>query len=170
MLHVNGATRTTTPFVVTPFEERGAIFAPGGHWVAYVSNKSGRNEIYALPYPGPGREITMSVGGGQEPVWGPSGRELFYRSDGKLLVVRIEESAASLTVGAPTRVFDDHYQVDTSSALGGNSNYDISPDGQRFVMVEEPGPPTASGGVSQTARLHLILNWFEELKAKVPRN
>ena len=112
----------------------------------------------------------MSVGGGQEPVWGPSGRELFYRNDGKLLVVHIEESAASLTVGAPTRVFDDHYRVDTSSALGGNSNYDISPDGQRFVMVEEPGPASARGGVSQTARLHLILNWFEELKAKVPRN
>ncbi len=170
MLHVDGATRTPKPFVVTPFEERGAIFAPSGRWVAYVSNKSGRNEIHATPYPGPGSEVTMSVGGGQEPVWGPAGRELFYRNDGKLLAVRVEESAASLTVGAPTRVFDDHYRVDTSSARGGNSNYDISPDGQRFVMVEEPGPASARGGVSQTARLHLILNWFEELKAKVPRN
>jgi Tol biopolymer transport system component len=71
MRHLDGAKRTTTPFVVTPFEERGAIFSPDGRWVAYVayvSDKSGRNEIYALPYPGPGSEVTVSVGGGQEPV------------------------------------------------------------------------------------------------------
>ena len=138
MLNVDGDKRTTTPFVETPFEERGAIFSPDGRWVAYVSNKSGQNDVFARPFPGPGGEVTISVGGGQEPVWAPSGRELFYRHDGKLLAVRIDQTASSLTVGAPSRVFDDPYRLDTGGASGGVANYDVSPNGQRFVMVEEP--------------------------------
>jgi Tol biopolymer transport system component len=166
MLTVDGDKRTPVPFVETPFEERGAIFSPDGRWVAYVSNKSGQNDIYARPYPGPGGEVTISVGGGQEPVWAPSGKELFYRHDGKLLVVRIDETAASLTVGSPTRVFDDPYRLDTGGAAGGVANYDISPDGKRFVMVEEPRP--AGSAASQPVRLNVILNWLEELKRRVP--
>jgi hypothetical protein len=166
MLNVDGDKRTTTPFVETPFEERGAIFSPNGRWVAYVSNKSGQNDVFARPFPGPGGEVTISVGGGQEPVWAPSGRELFYRHDGKLLTVRIDQTAASLTVGAPTRVFDDRYRLDTGGAAGGVANYDISPNGQRFVMVEEP--LSANDAAIRTVRLQVILNWFEELKRRAP--
>jgi len=160
MLHRDGDKWTPAPFVETPFEERGALFSPDGRWVAYVSNKSGQNDIYARPYPGPGGEVTISVGGGQEPVWAPSGRELFYRHDGKLLVVRIDETASSLTVGAPTRVFDDPFRFDTGGAAGGVANYDLSPDGRRFVMVEEP-PPAAP-------QIRIVLNWTEELKQREP--
>jgi eukaryotic-like serine/threonine-protein kinase len=166
MLHVDGDKPTTTPFVETPFEERGAIFSPDGRWVAYVSNKSGQNDVFARPFPGPGSEVTISVGGGQEPVWAPSGRELFYRHDGKLLTVRIDQTASSLTVGAPTKVFDDPYRLDTGGAAGGVANYDISPSGQRFVMVEEPRP--ANSAATETVRLQVILNWFEELKRRAP--
>jgi Tol biopolymer transport system component len=165
MLHVDGDKRDATPFVETPFEERGAIFSPTGRWVVYVSNKSGQNDIYARPYPGPGGEVTISVGGGQEPVWAPSGRELLYRHDRKLLAVPIDERGTSLSVGAPTRVFDDPYRLDTGGAQGGVANYDISPNGQRFVMVEEAQPARAA---SQTARLEVIVNWLEALKARVP--
>jgi Tol biopolymer transport system component len=166
MLSREGDKWTPKPFVQTPFEERGAIFSPDGHWIAYVSNKSGQNDVYARPYPGPGSEATISVGGGQEPVWGPSGKELFYRHDGKLWVVRVNEGAASLTVGAPARVFDDPYRLDTGGAAGGMANYDISPDGKRFVMVEEPR--AANGPVAQAVRLQVILNWFDELKRRAP--
>ena len=166
MLNVDGDKRTITPFVETPFEERGAIFSPDGRWVAYVSNKSGQNDVFARPFPGPGGEVTISVGGGQEPVWAPSGRELFYRHDGKLLTVRIDQTASSLTVGAPTRVFDDPYRLDTGGASGGVANYDISPNGQRFVMVEEPR--SANDAAIRTVRLQVILNWFEELKRRAP--
>jgi Tol biopolymer transport system component len=145
MLHADGHTWTATPFVGTPFDERGAIFSPNGRWVAYVSNKSGTNDIYARPFPGPGAEVTISVGGGGEPVWGPSGRELFYRRDRKLMAVRIEERGGSLVVSAPALVFDDPYRPDTFGTQGGVvleqgavANYDVAPDGTRFVMVDEP--------------------------------
>jgi Tol biopolymer transport system component len=166
MLQVDGDKRTPAPFLETPFEERGAIFSPDGHWVAYVSNKSGQDDIYARPYPGPGGEVTISVGGGQEPVWAPSGQELFYRHDSKLLAVKIDQTASSLAVGAPTRVFDDPYRLDTGGTRGGMANYDVSPDGRRFVMVEEPRPTTSAG--TEPVRLQVIVNWFEELKARAP--
>jgi len=166
MLHVDGDKPTATPFVETPFEERGAIFSPNDHWIAYVSNKSGQNDIYAHPYPGPGGEVTVSVGGGQEPVWAPSGRELFYRHDGKLLAVSIEERGTSLIVGSPKRVFDDPYRLDTGGAAGGVANYDVSPDGQHFVMVEERKSP--SDDASQRSRIQVMLNWLDDLKARVP--
>jgi Tol biopolymer transport system component len=152
--------------VETPFEERGAIFSPDGKWVVYVSNKSGQNDVFARPYPGPGSEITISVGGGQEPVWAPSGRELFYRNDGKMMAVKIDETGTGLTVGAPTRLFDDPYRPDMGGTAGGMADYDISPDGKRFVMVEEPKPTVSA--TAEIVRLQVVLNWFEELKARVP--
>jgi Tol biopolymer transport system component len=158
MLHVEGDKRVAKPFVQTSFEERGAIFSPDGRWVAYVSNKAGQNDVYARPYPGPGGEVTISVGGGREPVWAPSGRELFYRREGKLLSVRIESSAMTMTVGAPAPVFDDPYRLDTGGAAGGVANYDIAPDGKRFVMVEEPQASPAGG--RDPVRLQVILNWL----------
>jgi Tol biopolymer transport system component len=152
------------PFVATPFEERGAIFSPDGRWIAYVSNKTGQNDVFARPYPGPGAEITVSVGGGQEPVWGPSGKELFYRHGGALQVVRIDSTPSELKIGAPTRVFDDPFRLDTGGAQGGMANYDIAPDGKRFVMVEEP----RSQSLGTAARLNVVLNWFDDLKRRVP--
>ena len=110
--------------------------------------------------------MTISVGGGQEPVWGPSGRELFYRHDGKLLVVRIDQGATSLTVGPPARLFDDPYMLDLGGAAGGVANYDVSPDGKRFVMVEEQ--KSATGRSAEPVRLHVVLNWLDEVKARVP--
>ena len=165
MLHTDGEKRTPTPLIETSFEERGAIFSPDGRWIAYVSNKSGQNDVYARAYPGPGDEVTISVGGGREPVWSPSGRELFYRHDGKMMVVPIGPSASSLAVGAASRLFDDPYLLDTGGAAGGVANYDISPDGRRFVMVEERAVEGRRAG--ETARLQVVLNWFEELKRLV---
>ena len=75
----DGTPGTPEAFLVTPFQERGATFSPDGQWLAFVSNKSGQNEVYVRPYPGPGDEFTISSGGGQEPTWSPDGRELFYR-------------------------------------------------------------------------------------------
>ena len=65
--------RTPVPFLVTPFSERAGTFSPDGHWLAYVSDESGRDEVYVRPYPGPGREHTISTEGGTEPVWSPAG-------------------------------------------------------------------------------------------------
>jgi serine/threonine-protein kinase len=164
ILPMDATPRKPTPLVATPFEERGAIFSPDGRWIAYVSNKSGQNDIYARPYPGPGTEITISVGGGQEPVWAPSGKELFYRHGGSLFAVRVDATASSLTVGTPTRLFEDPYRLDTGGAAGGMANYDIAPDGRHFVMIEEPKSTSAA----TQATLNVVVNWFEELKRRAP--
>jgi hypothetical protein len=163
MLHVDGDTLTPAPFVETPFSERGAIFSPNGRWVAYVSDKSGQNDVYARPFPGPGVEITISVDGGQEPVWAPSGRELYYRHDDELVVVSVEEVGSSLSVGTPRHFIDDPFMRDTGGAGGGVSNYDIAPSGDHFVMVEDPLTTRAA-----SAGLHLVLNWLEELRQRTP--
>ena len=144
-----------TALVVTSFDERMATFIPtDGEWFAYQSNESGRMEIYVRPYPGPGGRQLVSTNGGQEAVWSRNGRELFYREDNRLMVVNIDASAG-LKIGIP-RVLFEGYDFVTSG-----TNYDVSPDGQRFVMVQgsqQAVPP----------ELRLVLNWTEELKRLVP--
>ena len=93
--------------------------------------------MVARPYPGPGAEVPVSVGGGQEPVWARSGREIFYRRGGKLQVAPVDEAGGSLRIGSSTELFDDPYTRDRGGAQGGMANYDVAPDGQHFVMVEE---------------------------------
>jgi serine/threonine protein kinase/Tol biopolymer transport system component len=165
MLERQGEKWTPVPYVETPFSERGAIFSPDGRWVAYVSDKSGQNDVYVRPFPGPGSEITISVSGGQEPVWAPSGREIFYRHDAKLMSVPVQPSAASLQVGTPKALFDDPFRLDTGGALGGMANYDVSPDGRRFVMVANAD---GAGGAPPPLQINVVLNWFTELQARAP--
>ncbi|MEE8147016.1 MAG: protein kinase, partial [Longimicrobiales bacterium] len=164
MLHVDGDTATPEPFVETPFMERGAIFSPNGRWIAYVSDKSGQNDVYARPFPGPGVEITISVEGGQEPVWAPSGNALYYRHEDELVVVSVEETEQSLSVGTPRHVLDDRFMRDTGGAEGGVANYDIAPNGEAFVMVEDA---SSAGAAVQAPQLYVVTNWFEELRQRL---
>jgi Tol biopolymer transport system component len=146
------------PFLRTPFNEGAPRFSPDGRWLAYVSDESGRYEIYVQPYPGPGGKWQISTEGGTEPVWNTNGRELFYRSGYKMMAVDI---AAQLSFGAgkPKVLFEGPYQL-----LGvANPNYDVSPDGQRFLMLK----PSESAEAAPT-QINVVLNWFEELKQKVP--
>jgi len=155
---------TPVPFVATPFEERGAIFSADGKWIAYLSNESRQNDVFARPYPGPGTEVTISAGGGQEPVWAPSGKEIFYRHGGELQVVRIDATGSELRVGVPAKLFDHPFRRDTGGAQGGMANYDIAPDGKRFVMIEEPKAVNAP----VTAKLTVVVNWLNEVKRRAP--
>jgi len=159
----DGGTPSLEPFVATAFSERGAIFSPSGRWVAYVSDKSGPDEVYAQPFPSrPGAEVTISVGGGTEPVWAPSGSELYYRHDDELLVVSVEETELSLSVGTPRHVLDDLYMRDTAGSVGGVANYDIAPSGEQFVMVEDP-----SRAGDESVEFYLYLNWAEDLRQRM---
>ncbi len=139
--------RTAAPFVVTPFNELAPMFSPDGRWIAYVSNRSGRNEIYVQAYPGPGEPWPISTQGGGEPVWGPSGRELFYRQGDRMWVVPIE-TGPTLSTGKPQIVFEGHYATNPY----GNPFYDVAPDSQRFLMVQ----PTPE---STRSRLHVLVDW-----------
>jgi Tol biopolymer transport system component len=150
--------RKAQPFIRTPFNESVPRFSPDGRWLLYVSNESGRYEIYVQPYPGPGGKWQISTEGGTEPVWNPNGRELFYRSGDKMMAVDIA-TLPSFAAGKPRLLFEGKY-VPTPLT---NPNYDVSPDGQRFLMVK----PSEQEQAAPT-QINVVLNWFEELKQKVP--
>jgi predicted Ser/Thr protein kinase len=141
-----GQTNETTP-----------RFSPDGRWIAYTSGESGRVEIYVRPYPGPGGKYQISTEGGAEPVWNPKGRELFYRSGNKMMAVDVTIQPA-FSAGKPSVLFEGAY-VRTPRSL---PNYDVSPDGQRFLMLEG-----SEQGQAPT-QINVVLNWFEELKRRVP--
>jgi serine/threonine-protein kinase len=146
------------PFLRTPFNESVPRFSPDGRWLAYVSNESGRWEIYVQPYPGPGGKWQISTEGGTEPVWNPNGRELFYRSGDKMMAVDIA-AQLSFTTSKPRVLFEGRY----NPAPGTTPNYDVSPDGQRFLMIKP-----AEGSTAAPTQINVVLNWFEELKRRVP--
>jgi Tol biopolymer transport system component len=150
--------RKVQPFLQTPFNETAPRFSPDGHWLAYVSDESGRNEIYVQPYPGPGGKWQISTDGGTEPVWNPNGRELFYRTVDKMMAVDIV-TQPSFSMGKPQMLFAERY-LPTPGSL---PNYDVSPDGQRFLMVK----PVEQAQAAPT-QINVVLNWFEELKRRVP--
>jgi Tol biopolymer transport system component len=153
--------RKAEPFLRTRFNEGGASFSPDGRWLAYVSNESGRPEIYVQPYPGPGGKWQISSGGGTEPLWNRNGRELFYRSSTGMLAVQID-TRSGFSPGKPAVLFEGEYASSEFPATG--IAYDVSPDGQRFLMVKELSQsPTAT-------QINVVVNWFEELKRRVPVN
>jgi len=144
-----------SPFLATPFNERGPMFSPDGHWVAYVSDESGRDEVYVQPYPDGGRIVAISNEGGREPMWSPDGRELFYRLGGQMMVVRVE-TKPTFSAEEPRLLFEGTYLQDLNT-----TNYDVSPDGKRFVMIRPDEESTL-------AQIIVIQNWTEELKRLVP--
>jgi Tol biopolymer transport system component len=154
----SGQVRKAQPFLRTPFNESAPRFSPDGRWLTYVSDESGRYEIYVQPYPGPGGKWQISTEGGTEPVWNPNGRELFYRSGDKMMGVDVM-TQPGFSVGKPRMLFEGQYLL----TLATFPNYDVSPDGQRFLMLK----PSESAESART-QINVVLNWFEELKQKVP--
>ena len=143
------------PFVNSAANESSAAFSRNGKWLAYQSDESGRAEIYVQPFPGPGKRVLISTSGGKEPVWSRDGRELFYRQDTALMAVAVE-TYNGFEASRPTLLFDGPLQADTA----GHASYDVSPDGQKFLMIRNE----SVGRVE----LRVVLNLAEELKARVP--
>jgi serine/threonine-protein kinase len=132
-------------------------FSPDGRWFAYDSTESGKSEVYVRRYPGADQRTKVSVGGGHDAVWSADRRELFYRNDDRFYSVPVTLSP-TFSVGAPRLLFTGPY---LDAGYGGRS-YDVSRDGQRFLVVQVSDEERAP------RRFHLIQNWFEELKTKVP--
>jgi eukaryotic-like serine/threonine-protein kinase len=149
--------RTAEPFLKTQYAEAAPRFSPDGHWIAYVSDESGRYEVYVQPYPGPGGKYQISTDGGTEPIWNSSGKELFYRNGDKMMAAEVS-TEPTFSIGKTTTLFEGHY----AKTSGTFPFYDVSPDGQRFLMFR-----SAEEDASLT-QIVVVQNWFEELKRLVP--
>ena len=133
-------------------------FSPDGRWIAYTSDESQqRFDVYVRAYPGAGQRTQVSVGGGYDAVWSKDGRELFYRDGDRFYAVPVT-LGGTFSAGVPKLLFTGPY-LDTGIFF---HSYDVSPDGQRFLVVQVSDEERAP------RRFHLVQNWFEELKAKVP--
>jgi Tol biopolymer transport system component len=154
--------RTPKPLLRTPFFESRGRVSPDGRWVAYASDESGRIEVYVQAFPSLEGKWQISTGGGSQPVWSRRGDELFYRGVGSLMAVRISPSA-SFSPGVSQKLFDDRF-YGFSTPVGGHTNYDVSPDGRRFLMVKD----VADDETSAAPQIVVVQNWVEELKRLVP--
>jgi len=145
--------RRMNPFLQTPFAERNGILSPDGRYIAFISDESGRFEVYVRAFPSSEGKWRISTDGGRQPVWARDGREIFYRDGDKMMAVPVE-TGALFQMGKPAVLFEAPFSdPDYASA-----QYDVSPDGEHFVMIQEAGP----------TQIHVVQNWFEELKEHVP--
>ncbi len=135
--------------------ERWPVLSPDGRWLAYLSDESGRPEVYVQAFPRAGGKWQVSADGGGEPVWARNGRELFYRNGYRMMVVPVQTQPV-FTPGKPQVLFQWPYEA----MDGVRPNYDVTPDGQRFLMIK------ATESDSAPAQINMILNWSEELKRR----
>jgi serine/threonine-protein kinase len=155
-------THAGTPLVRTPAAERNGIVSPDGRWLAYEANYRGQFDIYVRPYPNVNDgSWQVSSGGGTQPLWSRNGQELFYVSPaGAILGVGVERVASWAATTAST-VVKEGYATVLPSFLG--RHYDISPDGQRFLVLKTTIEPNA-----QPTELVVVQHFDEELKRLVP--
>ena len=143
------------PLLATPAQEMMARLSPDERWLAYVSDESGRFEVYLRPFPDvDASRVTVSTRGGVSPVWAPDGRELFYLDGSAMMAVPLEVEGETLRPGVPELLFTGPFET-------GSPQFDVSPDGSWFVMVE--ADPEA-----KPTQIHLILGWGEELPRLAP--
>ena len=149
--------RKPVAFVQTPFSEGIGRFSPDGRWVAYNSNESGRLEVHVVPFPMAGGKWQVSTGGGEQPRWRRDGKELFYLNDNVVMAAEVNGTGSAFQVGAARRLFEIRRRTGSSRGFGIGGAYDVTPDGQRFLVnaVEQPAllPP-----------LTVITNWAATLR------
>ncbi len=152
-------------FLATEFDDRYPDFSPDGRWITYASNESGRYEVYVRPYPPAGGKWQVSDGGGAWPKWSRDGRYLFYRTNSGIMEVSVEAAGDSLSIGTPKAVVDGPFRGGMFGiAVGGYmfGDYDVSPDGERFVMFPE------DTDVAPKTHVTMVFNWFDELERTLP--
>ena len=144
-----------TVFLNSPFVEVLPEFSPDGKWIAYMSNESGRYEVYVRPFPGPGGKWQISTEGGGFPTWSRASRELFFGQDGKIMAVPYAADASSFRAEKPRPLSGGRY-----SPTGPFRAFDLHPDGKRFAIVK---PPDSQTDVRHD-KVVFVFNFFDELK------
>ena len=136
-------------------------FSPDGRWLAYCSNESGKPQVYVQAYPGPGAKIQVSSDGGTDPVWKRNGGELYYRDGDKMMAVAVS-TAPTFSAGRPQMLWQAHYSHGMSASCGPpgatSSNYDVTADGKRFLMIKDNAPDTAF-----SKQIVVVLGWSDEM-------
>jgi Tol biopolymer transport system component len=155
-----GVDSTAVALIATAeFSEASPSFSPDGRWLAYVSNRTGRPEVYVSPYPNvDSTRVTVSRSGGGQPVWGRTGREIFFvDADDNLVAAQVETGSGFRVLGSRTLFNASPYFVP-----GGSDTYDVAPDDQRFLMLRQQAGEPGSG-----ERVVLVLNFFELLRERL---
>jgi Tol biopolymer transport system component len=143
--------RRVRPLIQTPFNNSQPRISPDGHWLAYVSDETGQDEVYVQPFPALGAKRQISKDGGCCPRWASHERELFYLNGESMMAVEVQ-TRPTFTAGAARPLF-------AYASPNGVYDYDVAPDG-RFITIQSAAP---------TTQITLIQNWFEELKLRVPK-
>jgi serine/threonine-protein kinase len=151
---------TPTAFLNTPFIEHDAAFSPDGHWLAYSSNETGRQEVYVRPFPGPGGKWQISAGGGASPTWSRTEPKLFYGTlNGEIMAASFKVEAGSFRPETPQLWAAEHF-----AWRGPNRPFDLHPDGKRFALM--PAAQTLAG--ARPDHLTFIFNFFDQLRGIAP--
>jgi eukaryotic-like serine/threonine-protein kinase len=165
MLSMEG-NHTLKPLLQENVSESLPVISPDGRWMAYVSGAVGssKTEVYVCPFPDVNKSRwQISTSGGSNPLWSPNGRELFYRSGDAVMAVRVETDS-EFKPEKPIVLFRGaHY-----SKSEGMYNWDVSPDGKRFLMIENVVATANPAAPESPRKINIVLNWFEELKQRVP--
>ena len=142
------------PLVQNAFNNKNVQFSPDGRWIAYEADDSGRSEVYAQPFPGPGDRVTVSTTGGAQVRWRRDGTEIFYVGlDDRLFSVpaTMSSDGRTLSVGPATPLFSTRIPGGAVQSGGNRQQYAVTPDGQRFLIN--------SAAEESVLPITLILNW-----------
>jgi len=154
-------TQQAEPFASGRAAEGSSKFSPDGRWLAYCSNESGKPQVYVQTFPGPGPKIQVSTMGGTDPAWKRTGGELYYRNGDSMMAVPVS-TAAVFTAGRPQELWKGHYSHGMSSSCGApgatSSNYDVTADGRRFLMIKDDDQDYAT-----SKQIIVALGWADEL-------
>jgi Tol biopolymer transport system component len=148
-----GGDRKPFPVVQTAYREQNGQFSPDGKWIAYESNESGQFEVYVQPFPGPGDKWRVSTTGGAQVRWRRDGKEIFYIGlDTRLMAVpiQLDSDRQAVDAGTPVPLFTTRVGPAVQGPI--NTQYIVSPDGQRFLM-------NTVAGKAATPPITVILNW-----------